>query len=315
MYYPHPRLTFSSKANRILNQATSDDRALSFFSVLKGNTEVQVELGASGDFHRAETTLVNPPHNGTIVSGRDALLINCGNRKEVAARKLQPYFEALSMVIRTDQPLEKALENMDASGQLVNWYVELLGNDLKFEPHTTIKAQALADFLLECSYTEEGNLKYRQIWKLYTDGSSTANRAGADLVRINSEGTTSEYTLKFLLKVSNNEAEYEAAIVGIELCLEAGERYAVLKTDSQLVAKEIRGEYETRDESMAKYLSKVKGLISKFRNFEVSMIPRTQNHQADALSKLASSRLTELNQSVLIEVRTQKSVQGNKTYL
>ncbi|XP_021732041.1 uncharacterized protein LOC110698831 [Chenopodium quinoa] len=68
----------------------------------------------------------------------------------------------------------------------------------------------------------------------------------------------------------------------------------------------IRGEYEAKEPSMVSYLAKIKTVIVKLRSFEAELIPR--GHQADALSKLASSSLTELNRSVYVEVRRERSV-------
>ncbi|XP_021727187.1 uncharacterized protein LOC110694321 [Chenopodium quinoa] len=59
---------------------------------------------------------------------------------------------------------------------------------------------------------------------------------------------------------------------------------------------------------MISYLAKIKSVIAKLRAFEVELIPRGQNAQADALSKLASSTLTELNRSVYVEVRRNRSI-------
>jgi len=49
------------------------------------------------------------------------------------------------------------------------------------------------------------------------------------------------------------------------------------------------GEYETRDAVMAAYLSKVKERAKSFKKLEIKHIPRSENRQADALSKLVSS--------------------------
>ncbi|XP_021737844.1 uncharacterized protein LOC110704371 [Chenopodium quinoa] len=114
--------------------------------------------------------------------------------------------------------------------------------------------------------------------------------------------------MHIVTKASNNEAEYEAAIAGLELCIALEAEHVCLKTDSQLVANQIQGEYEAKEPSMIGYLAKIKAVIAKLRTFEVELIPRGQNAQADAFSKLASSTLTELNRSVYVErVEDQKS--------
>ncbi|XP_056696908.1 uncharacterized protein [Spinacia oleracea] len=225
----------------------------------------------------------------------------------VAARKLRPYFDSHQITVLTDQPLEKVLDKIERSGRLAAWAFELSEFGIKYQPRTAIKAQALADFLAECSYQEMLD-DTKSTWEVFTDGSSTVNGSGAGVVLIPPTGKSIEYALKFGFKATNNEAEYEAAIAGIELCLSLEAEHVRLKTDSQLVANQIRGEYEAKWPSMTAYLAKIKSLTSKLRSFEVILIPRGQNAQADALSKLASSTLIDLNRSVHVEVHQERSI-------
>lgn len=59
-------------------------------------------------------------------------------------------------------------------------------------------------------------------------------------------------------------------------------------TDSQLVAMQIEGSYETREWSMVRYLKKVRDLTKKFGNCQVQQIPRKENIRADTLSKFGA---------------------------
>ncbi|XP_021719307.1 uncharacterized protein LOC110686982 [Chenopodium quinoa] len=201
-------------------------------------------------------------------------------------------------------PLEKVHDKVEKSGRLAKWAFELTEFSINYQPRAVIKAQALAYFLAECSYQETLD-EEKKIWTVFTDGSSTVNGSGAGVVITSPEGKSFEYALKFSFKASNNEAEYEAAIAGLELCISSEAKHVCLKTDSQLVANEIRGEYEAKEPSMIAYLAKIKPIMAKLRTFEVQLI---LNAQANALSKLASSTLTELNQSVYVEVRREKSI-------
>ncbi|KAL0378438.1 UNVERIFIED_CONTAM: Retrovirus-related Pol polyprotein from transposon [Sesamum radiatum] len=87
---------------------------------------------------------------------------------------------------------------------------------------SAIKAQALAEFVQEATFTE---------------GSK-------------------EYALHFDFKASNNEAEYEALTVGIKMALDAGAKNIIAYTDSQLVTKQMEGEYEVKEGRMKDYLQK-----------------------------------------------------------
>ncbi|KAK3014466.1 hypothetical protein RJ639_009015 [Escallonia herrerae] len=73
----------------------------------------------------------------------------------ISARRLRPYFQSHTIVVLTDQPLRKVLLSPEASGRLVNWSVELGEFDLQYKPRTAIKAQALADFIVECTLPED----------------------------------------------------------------------------------------------------------------------------------------------------------------
>ncbi|KAK2998691.1 hypothetical protein RJ639_024511 [Escallonia herrerae] len=105
-----------------------------------------------------------------------------------SARKLRPYFQSHTIVVLTDQPLGKVLQNPDASGRLVNWSVELGEFDIKYQPRTAIKAQALSDFVVECTIPEDPRQlilsEVSDPWLLYVDGSSKVGNSGAGLIHI-----------------------------------------------------------------------------------------------------------------------------------
>ncbi|KAK3007992.1 hypothetical protein RJ639_013768 [Escallonia herrerae] len=73
----------------------------------------------------------------------------------ISARKLRPYFQSHTVVVLTDQPLGKVLQSPEASGRLVNWLVELGEFDIKYKPRTAIKAQALSDFVVDCTISDD----------------------------------------------------------------------------------------------------------------------------------------------------------------
>ncbi|XP_077226309.1 uncharacterized protein LOC143859514 [Tasmannia lanceolata] len=132
------------------------------------------------------------------------------------------------------------------------------------------------------------------LWEVHVDGSSNKAGCGAGLVLTGPDGFAVDYALRFGFRASNNEAEYEALLAGMNLVVQTGAQRLKAYCDSQLVANQIQGIYEGRDERMIKYLSQVRQLSSKFRSFEVVGIPRADNTKADVLSKLAASGYTTL---------------------
>ncbi|XP_027171695.1 uncharacterized protein LOC113771297 [Coffea eugenioides] len=226
-----------------------------------------------------------------------------------AARRLKPYFLAHSIFVRTDQPIRQILVRPEASGRLTKWAVELGEYDLSYEPRTAIKAQALADFLAELTFAEgrESTSAVVEVstspsWMLYVDGSSNGDGSGAGLLLESPQGEMCSYALRFGFLAINNEAEYEALIAGLQLACRLGAQRIHVRSDSQLVLCQILGEYEAKDETMQRYLSKVHQLTAYFKSFEIQRIPRSQNRLADALSQLASTSFSDLNKTVLVEV-------------
>ncbi|KAK3017829.1 hypothetical protein RJ639_003431 [Escallonia herrerae] len=225
----------------------------------------------------------------------------------ISARRLRPYFQSHTIVVLTDQPLRKVLLSPEASGRLVNWSVELGEFDLQYKPRTAIKAQALADFIVECTLPED--LPQLVISEnLYVDGSSALGSSGAGLILISPEGFTIEYALHFGFQASNNEAEYEARLAGIRLAHALKIDSLSVHSDSQLVVNHVLGDYEARDERMAQYLNLVKTSAVKFQNFTIRQIPRDQNTQADTLSRLASAGETDVRRPIYLEFLKDHSI-------
>nr|XP_027060996.1 uncharacterized protein LOC113687629 [Coffea arabica] len=232
-----------------------------------------------------------------------------------AARKLRPYFQTHSIVVRTDQPLRQILTKPEVSGRMTKWAVELAEHDIGYQPSTAIKAQALADFLAEgasLSTTEPSSLPEEawseEPWVLFVDGASSKEGSRTGLLLTSPTGEELTYALRFDFPASNNEAEYEALLTGLRIAHQMGVTAIKVRSDSQLVVNQIRGEYETKEDVMKRYLAKVREARALFDIFEIERVPRSQNKRADALSKLASSSFAHICKEVLVEVVKQKSV-------
>ena len=68
-----------------------------------------------------------------------------------ASRKLRPYFQAHTIEVLMDQPLRNIIHNPRASGRLIKWAIELGEFNIKYKPRVSIKAQSLANFMVECT--------------------------------------------------------------------------------------------------------------------------------------------------------------------
>ena len=87
---------------------------------------------------------------------------------------------------------------------------------------------------------------------------------------------------------TNNEAEYEALVVGLDLAKVVGAGKVIVHCDSQVITSQINGEYECRSERMKKYLEEIKNWIDSLE-VKFVQIPREENECADRLAKAASA--------------------------
>ena len=99
--------------------------------------------------------------------------------------------------------------------------------------------------------------------------------------------------LRFNFKASNNEAEYEAIIAGLRLARDLGVQDIEVFTDSMLIVNQVTGEFQAKEERMAKYLEKVRILLGQFMKHRVTRLPCSENIEADALARLASGSEVE----------------------
>ncbi|KAL0455608.1 UNVERIFIED_CONTAM: Pro-Pol polyprotein [Sesamum latifolium] len=194
----------------------------------------------------------------------------------VTVRRLRPYFLSHPIGVKTNTPLKQTLEKPDSSGRLVKWAVELSEYDISYVPRTNIKAQALADFILEMGGMSVEDTSSNRVWLLHVDGSSTTQGSGAGIVVTSPQGEDLEFAIKFNFKASNNEAEYDALVIGMRMAHEAGARHLLAYSDSQLIVKQVEGTYEAKEESMIQYLQQIKELKTSFDHFQIIQIPREE---------------------------------------
>jgi len=95
-------------------------------------------------------------------------------------------------------------------------------------------------------------------------------------------------TPPFSPRSTNNVAEYVGAICALEALRATGfSGDVVVEGDSQLVIRQMNGEYEVRAEHLRAYHERLRQLVTAFRNVEFRWVPREENQRADALSKEA----------------------------
>ena len=125
--------------------------------------------------------------------------------------------------------------------------------------------------------------------QIFVDGASKGNPGLASIgaVILDTEGETLKTLSEFIGTATNNIAEYFALIYALQEALSMGVKRVAVKTDSQLMARQFTGEYETREPHVKLMHKIVKRLASYFDVCTVTHIPREENHEADRLANQA----------------------------
>ena len=153
--------------------------------------------------------------------------------------------------------------------------------DIRYKPRIAIKGKILAYFIMK--FTSAEPTKTAQLasdlplWRLSVDGAANAHGSEAGLILTSSDGIDVEYALKFGFQAPNNEAKYEAVIVGLNLAHSMETDQLEVCSDSQLVVKQIEDDYVAKDEKMICYRKKVHELLKKFVRVQIRHIPRAEN--------------------------------------
>ena len=105
------------------------------------------------------------------------------------------------------------------------------------------------------------------------DGATNQRGAGLGLVLISPEEVIIEKSLRLGFSATNNEAEYEALLMGMSMVQKMGGKVVEVFSDSRLIVGQVRGELEARDLRMQGYLSQVRRVQTKSESFDLSYIP------------------------------------------
>jgi len=125
-------------------------------------------------------------------------------------------------------------------------------------------------------------------WTLFFDGSMCDRRAGIGIVLISPRGKKYEFSLPIIVTSTNNQAEYQALIKGLELLKEVHVDAVEIFGDSMLVINQLVGKYECRSKVLIAYYERCVQLLKEFRNFQLEHIPRLHNEEANRLAQHAS---------------------------
>jgi ribonuclease HI len=212
----------------------------------------------------------------------------------LASHKLQHYFESQHITVVNSYSLGRVLHNRSATGSIAEWAMELSGFDVHFTGATTIKIQALTDFIAEWTEVpvqeEESpsSLLEREdpgCWIMYYDGTFSLEGAGTGVLLVS---PTSDY-LRYVVQLAfsredstNNTTEYEGLLASLRIIVGLGISRLVVQGDSQLVVNQVNKAYKCPQ--MWAYLDEVQKLERRFDGLKLEHIPCRRNTIADELS-------------------------------
>ena len=118
-----------------------------------------------------------------------------------------------------------------------------------------------------------------KLWLLMVDGAARGNpgEAGCGAVIADENGVVVKELSRYLGRTTNNVAEYEGLLMGLEALLKLGQKHIVVQSDSQLLVRQLNGEYRVRDEKLKVLFAQATRLLRQF---------------ARSAKKVATSRIT-----------------------
>jgi len=248
-----------------------------------------------------------------------------------AAKRLRHYLvNHTTWLISRMDPIKYIFEKAAVTGKIARWQMLLSEYDIVFKTQKAIKGSILADHLayqplddyqpIEFDFPDEEimYLKSKDCeeplinegpdpnskWGLIFDGAVNAYGKGIGAVIVSPQGRHITFTARILFECTNNMAEYEACIFGIEEAIDMRIKHLDIYGDSALVINQIKGEWETHHAKLIPYRDYARRLLTYFTKVELHHIPRDENQMADALATLSSMfRVNHWNDVPLIKVQ------------
>jgi ribonuclease HI len=162
----------------------------------------------------------------------------------------------------------------------------------------SLKAKDLQKMLLRSAQQAEGKKDLVEIppgrkglpeFTIQADGASRGNpgEAGVGAVISDARGRTVKELKRFLGMATNNVAEYRAVILALEKALDFGAGSVTVYLDSELVVRQLRGEYRVREAHLKALHRQALEILNRFSKYSIQYVPREENRRADQLANEA----------------------------
>ena len=131
---------------------------------------------------------------------------------------------------------------------------------------------------------------------IHADGASRGNpgEAGAGVVIADERGKTLKEWKSYLGITTNNVAEYRAVLLALEKASALGAKGVIINLDSELVVRQLKGEYKVREAHLRPLYQKALELLATFQKYRLRHVPREENLRADQLANEAIDRKIQI---------------------
>lgn len=147
---------------------------------------------------------------------------------------------------------------------------------------------------ITCNDSGIGNFTlylYSVLIYIYCDGASRGNPGPASIGVIafrDKENQDTVFTISEAIgRETNNVAEWTALLFALQKCRELSEKSVLVHLDSELVVKQMKGEYKTKNPELLKIKQQIDSFKSDFLSLEFQHVPREKNTKADKLANQA----------------------------
>ncbi|XP_073294467.1 uncharacterized protein [Primulina huaijiensis] len=246
---------------RFISNLAGKTREFSLLLKLKDSEEFKWEKGHQEAFDKIKEYLskppvLMPPRRGHLLF--ESILYRGGDR---------------SCQVHAHMPI--------LTGRIGKWSLALAEFTLIYYPQRSMKGQAVADFLADHPIVEvAGNAP------VDIPVTEKASPVGVVITSPTRIKTVLSFNLDF--SGTNNQAEYEALVIGLEILQDLGAKDVLIIGDSQLVLKQIYGEYKCSSLALAPYFTAASQLLDDFEDVTFHHVPRQDNWAADELAQIAS---------------------------
>ncbi|PKI76189.1 hypothetical protein CRG98_003416, partial [Punica granatum] len=219
-------------------------------------------------------------------------------------QRLRQYtlYHTICLLLKADS-LKYLLDSPSSIKNISKWRCQLTEYDIEYVPRTSVKGQAIADHLAEFPIEDDTPInsdfpdeeiiqvdseENKFAWKMYLNGAVNSTGSGIGAVLISPDGRYYPIAAKVDFPCTNNVAEYEACILGMQAAIDFKVKELEVFGDSMLIIFQTLGQWKTKDAKLVPYHEYLEKLEENFEKISFTYTPRIKNQFADALSTLAS---------------------------